>query len=255
MTCRINLFVALSLSAATLLLTPPAIAREPIVIQNYPSGEHIYRVEIRNLRRFEVLEAGDLDGVGELHELVVQLRASNPDYKTQYDGFKLTGTELYLLNNSGILGGRRNMPIRVGQHITATPPGVGSGQTQMWLHVYSNPDDASYYNAGGVTLEIHALELDCAGNRVCRRNSQGSTSISFKIPEFRAPPPRTCGPTNTFRLEPLDGELQISGLSGTSINTHTYSSTWYLGVNHKKGGPRLQPFNADICIARTTREP
>ncbi|MEP2987355.1 MAG: hypothetical protein ABJN65_12070 [Parasphingorhabdus sp.] len=254
---KLNLISAFGLCAAALVSTPQAEARNVIVKQDYPSGVNVYRVEIRNLTRLEVLEAGDSDGVGELHEVVVQLDSFNPDSNTQYDGIKFTGTELYLINKGGIVGGRKNMPIKVGQHVRTSQRSVNRDETQMWVHVYSNPDNPSDYEDGRVRLQIHALELDCVGNRLCRRNSQGSTSISFKVPDFKSPPSNRCGPSNTFRLEKLDGELQISGLSGTQVRSRVRadspSDPWWLLTKHKKGGPRLQPFNADICIASTTR--
>lgn len=255
---KINCISVLGVCTAALLSAPSVDAREPTIIHNYPSGENVYRVEIRNMKRFEVLESGDSDGVGELHELTVQLRSSNPEYRTQYDGEKYSGTQLYMANGGGIVSGNRNMPIRVGQHIFTSKNRRRNDETQMWVHVYSNPDDADYYGAGTVNLEISATELDCAGQRVCRRNSKGSTTISFRIPEFETPPSNRCGPSNTFRLEPLDGELQISGLSDTTVSSRVHEvpvgATWYLLTRHKKGGPRLQPFNADICIASTTRQ-
>ena len=260
---KANIAAALGLITAALFSATPASARNAIVKHDYPSGQNVYRVEIRNLNRLEVLEAGDSDGVGELHELVVQLASFNPGSRTQYDGKRYTGKELYLINEGGIVSGNRNMPIRVGQHVFTKTNRRRSDETQMWVHAYSNPDDrefnSNYPNGVSVRLEIFALELDCAGQRVCRRNSKGSTTISFKIPEFETPPPNSCGPSNTFRLEKLDGELQISGLSDTRVSSRAHKvpvgAAWWLLTKHKTGGPRLQPFNADICIASTTRRP
>ncbi len=248
---------AIGLAATALFASgAPANAREPLVIQELGSGPNVYRVEIRNLNRFEVLEAGDSDGVGELHELIVQLASFNPNFETQYDGEKFTGTQLYAINKGGIVGGRRNFSIRAGQHLFTQTNRAPSDETQMWVHVYSNPADTAYnerFGRGRVRLSISARELDCAGQRVCRRHSDGRVSINFQIPEFSTPPSNRCGPDNTFRLEPLDGELQVSGLSETSVFSSTSSSSWYLGTDHKKGGPRLRPFNADICIASTVK--
>jgi len=258
---KAKMLAALGLCSAAVLTATPAAARNAIVKHDYPSGENVYRVEIRNLHRLEVLEAGDSDGVGELHELVVQLTSFNPGSRTQYDGKKFTGKELYLINKGGIVSGNRNMPIRVGQHLFTKTDRRPSDETEMWVHAYANPADrefnSSYHNGASVTLEISAMELDCVGQRVCRRNSRGSTRITFKIPEFTTPPSNRCGPTNTFRLLPVDGELQIAGLSDTTISSRVQpvpvGAAWYLLTRHKKGGPRLQPFNADICIARTWR--
>ena len=260
MTVKTSALAILGIAAATCAPVSPASARNAIVKQDYPSGPNVYRVEIRNLNRLEVLETGDSDGIGELHELIVQLSSYNPEFRTQSDGKKYSGKELYLINKGGIVSGNRNMPIRVGQHVFTKTNRRPSNETQMWVHAYSNPADrdfnSSYHGGVSVNLEIFALELDCAGQRVCRRNSKGSTTISFKIPEFSTPPPNRCGPSNTFRLEKLDGELQISGLSDTRVNSRAHAvpvgAAWWLLTKHKKGGPRLQPFNADICIASTS---
>lgn len=252
------MFAALGLCSVALMSATPAVANDAREKQDYRSGENIYRVEIRNLKWLQILETGDSDGEGELHELIVQLSAHNPENSAQFDGIKYTGTQLYSLNNGGIVGGRRNMPIRVGQRLKLEQDQRQGNKTQMWVHAYSNPAEASYAepysgNGGPIKLSFDALELDCTGQRVCRRNNTGKVTISFKIPEFNTPPSNQCGPSNTFRLEPLDGELQVSGLPETFVSSHTTSNSWYLGTKHKTGGPRLQPFNIDICIARTWR--
>ena len=234
----------------------PAIAK-PIVKHTLGSGPNVYRVEIRNLDRFKVLETGDTDGTGELHELNVQLKSYNPDYNTQYDGFNQK-TPFFFNTRSNTGAGSGNLEVRVGDHVKLSGHRPPSGTTQSWVHAYSTAEDARDtrpYSNGRIELEVHALELDCTGQRVCRRNSQGNVTVSFKIPEFSSPPPTVCGRTNTFRLEPLDDGLHIRGITGTTVRSYTPGvqvlDPFWLLLKHKKGGPRLMPFNADICIAST----
>lgn len=246
--------VAAGMIAATIsTFGAPVMASERTSQQRLGSGPDIYRVEVRNLHRLEVLEAGDSDGVGELHEMTVELQAYDQEARDQYDRLKFSGTELYSINEGGIVGGTRYFPIRVGQHVFTSNDRRQNDTTQMWIHVNTGSEPTAYDTVGRVSLSITAQELDCTGQRVCNRRSNGKVTINFKIPEFTTRPSNRCGPDNTFRLEPLDGEIQISGLSNSTVFSGTYSESWYLGVDHKAGGPRLIPFNAEICIASTIR--
>lgn len=251
---KFRLGVAAGITAAAILtVSTPVMASERISQQTLGSGPDVYRVEVRNLYRLEVLEAGDSDGVGELHELTIELTNYDLEVGGQYDRLKFSGTELYLINKGGIVGGTRHFPIRVGQHVFTANDRRRNNTTQMWVHVNTGAEPTAYDTVGRVRLSVSAEELDCAGQRVCNRRSNGRVTIDFKIPEFTSRPSNRCGPDNTFRLEPLDGEIQISGLSNTTVFSSTGSESWYLGINHEAGGPRLSPFNAEICIASTIR--
>ena len=245
------------LTAATLLATLPANAQER---KTLGSGPDVYRVEIRNMDRFKVLETGDNDGVGELHEMSVRLASYHPDSRDQYDAFRQRSPLLYN-SRTGKSGGFGNLEIKVGDHVRLGGHRPPRDATELWIHAYSNPDDPEYNRTGNnnglVTLEVSATELDCAGQRVCRRNCKGTTTISFRIPDFAERPSNRCGPANTFRLEPLDDEVQISGLSNARVrsraNRRPVNDPFFLLLRHKKGGPRLMPFNLDICIASTVK--
>lgn len=247
--------VAGMIAAAISTFGTPVMAGERTSQQNLGSGPDVYRVEIRNLYRLEVLEAGDSDGVGELHELTIGLQSRDQEAGDQYDRIKFSGTELYLINEGGIVGGTRYFPVRVGQHVFTSNDRRQNDTTQMWIHVDTAADaePTAYDTVGQVWLSVAAQDLDCAGQRVCSRRSNGRVTINFQIPEFTRRPSNRCGPDNTFQLQPVDGEIQISGLSNTTIFSQTSSESWYLGVDHKAGGPRLIPFNAEICIASTIR--
>lgn len=240
---------ALALSA----LCTSTVAQDRTGQHNLGSGPDIYRVEVRNLNRFEVLEAGDSDGVGELHRMTVELRYFDPQAGQQYDRLTYTGTELYLINEGGIVGGDRYFPVRVGQHVFTASDRRPNDTTQMWVHANTDRSITSEGAGRQVYLTISAQDLDCVGQRVCGRRSNGSVTIAFEVPEFSTRPSIRCGPDNTFQLGPVDGELQIIGLPSTTVFSNANSESWFLGVDHDRGGPRLRPFNADICIASTFR--
>ena len=216
------------------------------------SGPDVYRVEVRNLHRLEGLQTGDSDGVGELHSLRISLAAYNDNARTQTDDLAYSGTELYSINEGGIVSGTRYFPFRVGQHVSLSNNGAQNDRTQMWVHVDENSGSTSS-GRGQVSLSIFAEELDCAGQRVCNRRGRGTFSITFELPEFNTRPSNRCGPDNTFWLGTVDGELQISGVSNSSVWTSTSSERFFLGIDYKGSGPILRPINAEICVASTIK--
>ncbi len=244
--------MAAGVMAIAAAVSAPVAAQDRTSRHNLGSGPDVYRVEVRNLYRLQVLEAGDSDGTGELHEMVIELSAPDRGAGTQFDRRTYSGTWLYSVNEGGIIQGDRYFPIRAGQHVFTQTDRTQNNETQFWVHSNADPE-SSYMGGGTVRLTVHAQELDCAGQRVCRRRSNGSVYVEFRIPEFTRRPSNRCGPDNTFRLEPLDGRIQISGLSHSTVFSATDSESWYLGVNHNAGGPRLIPFNAEICVASTIR--
>ena len=63
-------------------------------------------------------------------------------------------------------------------------------------------------------------------------------------------------PFQYFQARKVGWRIANSGLSDTRVNSRAHAvpvgAAWWLLTKHKKGGPRLQPFNADICIASTS---
>lgn len=228
-------------------ITPDVGARTQ---QTLGSAPDVYRVEVKNLNRFVVLEAGDTDGVGELYELRVSLEGGDVTNRQSHDYTERAGQSRRLVNRStNDTGNNTYLNITVGDHITF---GGHLRNRDLWIHskrVNSN----DYTNP--IQLRVRATELDCAGSRVCNRRSVGEVSVSFTIPDFRTPPSNICGPDNSFDLVLIDEELAIPGLDNVEVNSHATGDTRVLQVltQHKTGGPRLRPSSANICIASTVR--
>lgn len=250
---KLRLGVTAAITAAVLsALSTTAMAEQRTSRHTLGSGPDVYRVEVRNLHRLEALQVGDSDGVGELHSLRIALGTYDNTAGEQNDALRFTGTELYSINEGGIIGGTQYLPIGIGQHVSLSNDGSQNDTTQMWVHVNTAP--GSYGNSNArVSLRIDAEELDCALQRVCSRRGNGALSISFDMPEFATRPSNRCGPDNTFWLGTVDGELQISGLSNSPVWSGTHRDSWFKGVDFKGDGPVLRPINAEICIASTIR--
>lgn len=250
-TLRLGITAAMTAAALSTFSTL-AMADQRTSRQTLGSGPDVYRVEVRNLHRVEALQTGDSDGVGELHNLRIKLSTYDSEARNQFDEISLSGTDLYLIHESGIVSGTHYYPIRVGQHVSLSHNGSPQDSTQMWVHV-NTAADSSYDGGGHVSLSVYAEELDCAGQRVCGRRGKGTFSISFEIPEFTVRPSNRCGPDNTFWMGTVDGELQVSGLSNGPVWSNTNSRSLLGGINYKGSGPILRPINAEICIASTIR--
>ncbi len=234
-------------------MPPSAVARTTEQNKMLGSAPDVYRIEIRNLSLFKVLETGDDDGIGELDRMRVSLRSYSgnapPGNKEQSDAY--TEDQLTLYNRTLNSGTSQNpVEVRVDDFVTFGGRAVATGERNLWIHSRRVRPNGELVR---VILLVSAHERDCAGNRSCRRGSDGAVWIDFEIPEFAAPPSQTCGPSNTFKMQPVDEQLQIIGIDGATVGTRSRSALYVfpLLTKHKRGGPRLMPFNADICIAST----
>lgn len=242
-------FALLSLGVSSLL-----VARTTSQNKTLGSAPDVYRIEIRNLSLFKVLETGDNDGTAELDLLRVELSSysgSEPPVTTrQYDQYVEDQTTLFnRTTNAG--AGPSPMGIRVNDFVIFGGRAVPAGARNLWIH--SRRVRKPSGGLAPITLSVSSHERDCTGDRNCRRGSNGNVSIEFTIPEFSVPPSQDCNASNTFKMMPVDDQLQIIGIEGVKVSTFGKPgfSAFPLLTKHKKGGPRLMPFNADICIAST----
>lgn len=213
------------------------------------SGQDVYRIEVKNINAYEVLEAGDTDGVGELYELRVRLEGG--ELGRQYHQYAdRAGASRRLVNRSTHdQGNNTYVNIRVGNLVAH---GGHEKNRNLWIHSKrANP----YNSTNPIRLRLTATELDCAGERVCRRKSVGAVTVQFTIPDFKTPPSNRCGAENTFQLTRVDDDLAILGVDNLEVHNYTQGDTRVMNVltQHKTGGPRLRPINADICIASTVK--
>jgi hypothetical protein len=214
------------------------------------SGQDIYRIEVKNINAYEVLEAGDTDGVGELYELQVRLEGGDANNRQYHAYSDRAGASRRLINRStNDQGNNSYVNIRVGNLVAH---GGHEKDRNLWIHSKrANP----WNSTNPIRLSISATELDCAGERVCRRRSVGSVTVQFTIPDFRTPPSNRCGRGNTSQRTRVDDDLTIYGVDNLEVNNYTRGDKRVMNVltQQKKGGPRLRPINADICIASTVR--
>lgn len=240
------------MSFGVLLLGCFILALEVAAQSNHSlgSGQDVYRVEVKNMNVYEVLEAGDTDGVGELYELRVRLEGGQFNNRQYHQYTDRAGASRRLINRStNDSGNNTYVNIRVGNLITH---GGHEKNRNLWIH---SKRANAYNSTNPIRLSLTATELDCTGQRVCRRKSVGAVTVEFTIPDFKEAPSNRCGSNNTFQLIRVDDELAISGLDNVSIHGYTRGDTRTMNVltQHKKGGPRLRPINADICIASTVK--
>ena len=178
------------------------------------SGPDVYRIEIRNLKRFEVMETGDSDGVGELHNIRVNLSAFTNNSE-QFHSKTVRATPGFLYNDTTNDGGNSSyLNVRKGNRVIFHGR---ANHDNLWVH-------AGAVNAIGdrtqVRLSVHARELDCTGRRVCRRGGYGGFTVFFNIPNFETPPSTRCGPENTFELGRLDDEIAIFGADNVGNSSY-----------------------------------
>jgi|GEM_PF-3127540 len=230
-----------------LIQAPKAAAQSN---HNLGSGQDVYRVEVKNINAYEVLEAGDSDGIGELYELRVRLSGGEFSNRQYHEYTDRAGASRRLINRStNDQGNDTYVNIRVGNLVAH---GGHEKNRDLWVH---SKRAGAHDSTTPIRLNLHATELDCAGERVCGRKSEGTVTVEFSIPDFKTPPSNRCGPENTFKLTRVDDDLAILGVDNVDVWSATRGDTRVLQVltQHKKGGPRLRPINADICIASTVK--
>lgn len=247
------------------LTLSPAMAREKVGNHTLGSASDVWRVELRNLESFEVLSSGDDDGVSELRSVTVTLRS--PEGQSHY----VTETNPYFrVSRTGTLSdaSRRSrdnsVNVRVGDKLyldnvirdrEARPAGY-THYYNLWLHTRERPAGDIERSQIQFEIEIKTRELDCAGDRVCRRGSTGTTvyQVSLPVPEERS---LTCNPRNT---------LWASGGDQLTIQPRWTTRDRYT-VNAKRSGSarggffasgvtdavHLEMTFAEICIAATRR--
>lgn len=224
------------LIAGMLMLTDTSFARGVESSHTLGSGPDVYRIEVRNLTKLEVMETGDSDGTGELHEVVISLYRGYQSHSKSENA-----TPGFLYNDTTNDGGNHAyLNVRKGNRVILHGR---ANHDNLWIH--AKTEDRSGARSR-IHMSVRARELDCARKRVCKRGGRGGFYMTFIIPNFATPPSTRCGPENTFKLTRIDDEIGISGLDDVT----NHSSNIISGT-----GDRiiLRPLEADICIASTSR--
>ncbi|MCI2398537.1 hypothetical protein [Aliiroseovarius subalbicans] len=226
------------------------LAKEVSATQNRASGRDIYRIEIRNLGQFQMFPTGDVNSDGELHSILIEL--SEPRRTRDRQRHAITERAPLLHNmTTGSAAGSGYLTIEdldiVGfQRRSAS-------DFDLWIHsAYRNYREGAQL---GFTITTVATELDCSGQRVCGRQTQGRLIYSFAFPELRNVPPRHCGPENTFRLNVPAGSRAYVAPSDHLLGPVSLEVTRSDGRGSPVLGQAIGPFAsltaAEICIART----
>lgn len=234
------------------LLFSDASAEQKRGTQNRPSGPEIYRIELRNLGLFLVLANGEEESGGELHSISVGLL--EPDNTRDRQIHTVVEKAPLLVNTSrNVRAGSGYLSVSTGDYVRLGERRGAADDYNLWIHsAYRNEPTGTYMK---FNVSVTAKELDCSGQRVCRRGNIGTLFYEIWIPPLRAVPPRDCRAENTFRWTTVDGVVVLQGNDNLTRRIEMIKSSAdgrdFVGFDANSIGPFLQLRNAEICIART----
>lgn len=180
------------------LVFSPAQAREKVGNHTLGSAPDVWRVELRDLRTLKVLSSGDDDGVSELRSVTVRL--SSPDGQSHHfvetsPYFRVARDGRY--ENATSRSRNNSVNVRVGDTLfldniiadRAERPADYSHYYNLWLHTRQRTSGDIERPQIQFDVAVETRELDCAGDRVCRRGSTGKsiytvTAIGLRPEEY-----------------------------------------------------------------------
>lgn len=240
--------------ASTLALAPSAQAQERERNNDMRSGAGIWRIELRDLERFLVMSSGDDDGVSEVHWIKVGLTGREGQYQT------IIEKNPYLSVNGGNRSSGNSINVRQEDEIFLERFDDGQTDTyNMWVHTA----EVTGGDIEGPRLQFEirtdARELDCAGDRVCRRGSTGAVTYSVTIP-VPARRDNTCNAHNTYRITMADDAgmvlepLNAASGRGNDIRVRYETSGGHgfsIGARGVDSGVQLAMISGRVCAAWT----
>ena len=226
----------------------PATAQERTGHHTLGSAGNVWRIELRNLERFLAMSAGDRDGTSELHWVSVTL--SGPDAQTH----KVTEVNPFLSINGGPRSRENTIDVRTGQRVFLERLEPGKTDTyNLWIHAKERPQGDLGDPLLNFEIAVTARELDCKGNRVCRRGSTGVITyhVSVPVPTVRH---NRCNENNSYNIAAVNGsQMRLDPMSGGRARINVRSS-------NRGGDPTgssrrliLAMQSGEICIASTSR--
>lgn len=223
-----------------------------------PSGPGNYVIQLLNYGELQSTLVGDEEGEGELRTVTVELSSApysfnGEEIPIQYD--RRTFTRPYIWSSNGLQGNLSYLPIRHGHMVRLGNPRGPEPAGNLWLITRATYGrDHEVQQRIYFKVKVSARELDCAGKRVCRRGNTGHWYFDASLPVIWDPPAE-CGPSNTFKIEPIDGEISITSPEARfRARGHRYFGS-EPDSRFQRYGPELRLFNAEICVTRSTREP
>lgn len=187
------------------------------------------RVQVIGMTRFEVLAPGDRrfgsPRTGELQDMTLSLSAE---------------AEFSSARGAGAVG-IANVTDPDRDHLVYVK--VDRGDVLTWNRSATYDDDAIWVNVardGVLRLKMDARDLDCVGERICDRVSDGFYLNAFLLPELPDVLPETCGPNNTFEWANVDE-------GWTFLGTRVVDE-------RSESRPVLRPLNGAICVVQPVTE-
>lgn len=225
--------------------------------QNMASGPGVYRVELRNIGMLRVGHVGDPNQPGELAKVTISLKVLETPGRYQYQNVLETSPVLFNFSR-GRMGGPGNLSIYNGDRIRLGRTGAPASDYNLWAHGRRTPAIPGAIPRLRIQVTLNSRELDCTGQRKCKRGNTGITTYQINVPRFTVEPPNTCTSENTFKLTTVDGNAAVlvnrdSHVSGNSIWVHRSAKSYKPVDDFSYWGPHLYMDNADICVARTWR--
>ncbi|MHA6332814.1 hypothetical protein ACXYL9_03950 [Qipengyuania sp. CAU 1752] len=239
-------------ASALLLSAPNAWAQEKRSVHTLGSATDVWRIELRTLRAFLAMSAGDSDGVSELQKLEIRLAG------TDSQSHAVTEVNPFFRVNGGPRTTRNVIDVGIGDRVNLDRLEPGRENTyDMWVHARQS----NAPGAGGPRLvfqiSVNARELDCVSDNICGRGNTGVVTydISLPVPTTRS---LRCIPENTYRISAVNGAtmrlspiVQGSDRSVETIAPRFSGSSTGAKIASGSGGPHLAMQSGEICISAT----
>jgi hypothetical protein len=240
--------------AGLLALAPSAQAQERERNNNMRSGDGIWRIELRDLERFEAMSSGDDDGISEVHWVRIGLTGREGQNQT------VTEKNPYLSINDGSRSSGNSLNVRQGDAFFLERFDDGQTDTyNMWVHTAELTGGDIEGPRLRFEIKVDARELDCAGDRVCRRGSTGTVTYQATIP-VPARRDNTCNAHNTYRITRTDDAnmvlepLNAASGRGNDISVRHETSGGHgfsIGARGVDSGVQLAMISGRVCAAWT----
>lgn len=219
------------------------------------SASDVWRVELRDLERFLAMSSGDSDGVSELQRLTIKLSGDGSQYDT------VTETNPFFRVNNGPRTTNNVINVRTGDRLNLDRLDDNIRDNyNLWVHVKQRDQVEFGISTIRFQIEVKARELDCHGDRACRRNDTGIVTyhMNLDIPSVKS---QSCIPANSYRIRAVNGAVMTlrpqETRSGRNVKQvrHVNSGT-STGLGPASGtvrGPHMAMQSGEICIASTSR--
>ena len=202
------------------------------------------------------MSVGDSDGVGELRYIKIGL--TGPDGQNHY----VTEMNPFLQVNDGSRTRRNSINVRTGDRVSLDRLDPARGITDtynLWIHARERSQTGFGITTLNFEISVEARELDCAGDRVCRRGSTGTMTyfVTLPIPTGTA---NRCGADNSYRISANGSQMTLTPMSRaggrepvTARVENSGGHTISLGARGQGSRMELAMQGGEVCVAWTGR--